>query len=368
MNHKSSQNDYATSCSDYATGLCTPLLNRESGNLPDDGFFHLVARGEHPIVVPAGKIRKRIIQVIDQQALSAMLANFNRRREEDPNHRLLIDYEHFSHNQSKSTEAAGWITDLEIRSNGLWGKIDWSDKGEDAVKNKRYRSISPVWFQHQTQHLGGNRFRPLDIADAGLTNKNNLNGLVPFWNRSPKETNNQKQQDTAMLARLAKLLGLKSDATEDQVVDKVTALKNRARSTDQIQGKYDTLQEEHTALKNRLNGLIKENVERILDQNKALITEESKELWKNRLTEDFETTSALLHGLKQPEQKKSLHNPGHARKPDLDLDHNEENVTFTNRVREVAQEKGISEEDAMIAVAESDPDLYREYQKTLRLA
>jgi len=40
-----------------------------------------------------------------------------------------VDFDHFSLDTEKSSEAAGWISDLESRDTGLWARVRWSDAG-----------------------------------------------------------------------------------------------------------------------------------------------------------------------------------------------------------------------------------------------
>ena len=99
--------------------------------------------------------------------------------------------------------AAGWIVALEIRNGSVWGKVEWTDLGQQAIANKRYRGISPVFAFDATSK------RALGLVSAALTNNPNLD-LVALNAR-------QQQESESMPAWLAKLLGLAADATEEQV-------------------------------------------------------------------------------------------------------------------------------------------------------
>lgn len=277
------------------TTLLTPLLNR-AAEFDPAGWFHLVVKGRHPLTVErADGTRRTIVQLVDDKSTAAMLAAFNRKKSADPSYRMLVDFEHFSHQKDKSTEAAVWVDALENRANGIWFQGEWSDLGASAVKNKRYRTISPVWFPAQTEEVEPGVYRPLEINDAGLTNKNNLQGLVPFWNReSPgREATTENQNHSHMKERLLLLCGLAATATDDQVCAAVEAFKNRAST-------LETLTAEHTALKNRHDALLGSSVDHALEEFKGVITEAAKPAWKNRLTADFPGTVELLKGVKAP--------------------------------------------------------------------
>lgn len=100
--------------------------------------------------------------------------------------------------------AAGWITELQVRGGAIWGRVEWTDIGGEAVSKKRYRGISPVFaFDKNTK-------RVLGLVSAALTNNPNLNLVALNAARPPAP------QEKSM-NWIAKLLGLKDDATEDEI-------------------------------------------------------------------------------------------------------------------------------------------------------
>ena len=84
------------------------ILNRNF-ELPSDGWYQLAPLGEFPHG-GAG-----INQVIDADACTRMVAAFENARSQSENFPgLLIDFDHFSLDSEKHSEAAGWITDLKF--------------------------------------------------------------------------------------------------------------------------------------------------------------------------------------------------------------------------------------------------------------
>lgn len=43
--------------------------------------------------------------------------------------------------------AVGWITELECRDTGLWGKVDWNDEGKELLLGKAYKFFSPEFYR-----------------------------------------------------------------------------------------------------------------------------------------------------------------------------------------------------------------------------
>lgn len=101
-----------------------------------------------------------------------------------------------------SSEARGWITELQARADGIWAKVRWTAEGERMVSGRSYRGLSPV-FAHDAQ--GNVRA----ILRAALTNTPNLKGMIAL---------NQETQVTFSAPKLAAKLGLKAEATEDEIL------------------------------------------------------------------------------------------------------------------------------------------------------
>lgn len=399
------------------TEILTPLLNR-AGTLPDDGWYHLVSKGDHPLTVKDGEGRsRRVMQRLDDKACADIVTEFVNRRAADPGYRKLVDFEHFSWLADKSSEAAGWIVAMQNRSDGVWFQADWSDIGEAAIKNRRYRTISPVWKPSDCEHLGGNVYRPRLVRDAGLTNKNNLEGLVPFWNREFHGREAQHETDNKgkpmPKERLIAILSLAASATDDQIVEAVQAFKNRASLYDTLKTQHDTLVTDNNALKNRHSTLLtacvdstltefagiivpdakdawknrltadydgtrallkglkpaaaastdEKRVEDTLKEYQGVITAESRDSWKNRLASDFDGTVTLLKSIKKPDKKEPLHKSGGGKGAAETTA--EEQHPFMNRVSEVMTERKLDRADAIAAVASEETALYDDYRESV---
>lgn len=244
-----------------------PLLNRD-GALPGDGWFHLVPIGEFPHA-DSGKV-----QVIDADAIAAMLNRFAEEAKHPNFGGLLIDQDHFSYDLDKPSESYGWVKELANREDGIWGRIEFSDLGEQAVKNRRYKFVSPVfWPAREIEKLEGNKVRPRRIDSFGLTNNPNFKGMVPFTNRAdasaPAEDQNQPPKHN--MKQVAQRLGLSADASEDSILAALDKLSNRATSAE---ASVTTLTGEVTELKNRNTAMLDDQVADELDA--AGITDEAR--------------------------------------------------------------------------------------------
>jgi hypothetical protein len=148
--------------------------------LAGDGWVQVTPCGEFPHV-GAG-----VTQVIDREACDRISADFNDRKSDSNFPGVLVDFDHFSLDTEKSSEAAGWISDLESRDTGLWARVRWSDAGLSAVQGGRFRLMSPVFPPPSAcEDLGGGKIRPVMLVSVALTNEPNIKGGRPIANREP---------------------------------------------------------------------------------------------------------------------------------------------------------------------------------------
>jgi phage I-like protein len=346
------------------TTILTPFLNR-AAEFDPAGWFQLVPKGSFPIKRKEGDAVKTYIQVVDEIACDRIAAAFANRQAANPNFQLLVGFEHFAHQEGGTTEAACWINALEKRADGIWAKGDWTPDGTAAIKNRKYRFLSPVWFPRQTEVISGNRFRPVEVNDAGLTNMPNLgDALQPFWNRADSFHGREASTETQpSMIKIITLLGLAATATEDDIVAKVQAFKNRVAELEPFQNRLTTLQTEHDGLKTKHTALLTTTVEKTLAEYKGVITAESQDAWKNRLTADFDGTVGLLKGLKPAATTKI---PVHKGKKAVETTETVDGEdAFMNRVGEVMVQRKIDKADAIAAVAGEEPALYDAYREAI---
>lgn len=75
---------------------------------------------------------------------------------------LAVDFEH-SIDLKKGGPAAGWMSAFELRSDGIYGRVQWTEAGRKAIAGREYRFISPVFMHKKTGEI-------THIIRAGLTN------------------------------------------------------------------------------------------------------------------------------------------------------------------------------------------------------
>lgn len=127
--------------------------------------------------------------------------------------RLQIDENHaedLKSGRGEPSPARGWITELQAREDGIWGKVEWTKAGRDLVADKAYRAMSPVILHDKTK-------RVFAILRASLVNRPNFKGLVTL----------NQEQSMDFMAKVAAALGLSEGASEEDALAAIKALKDK---------------------------------------------------------------------------------------------------------------------------------------------
>lgn len=162
---------------------------------------------------------------VTAEHIDEMAANFTAKSTD-----LLVDWEHNS--LWGDTKAAGWITELEAREDGLYAKYpEFTPGAEEQIANREYRYFSPVYKLESTSKSGESRGAVID--SVAITNRpyfdedeiNAIGNSAAFStgadeSDSDESGNLSKNKTTADMKlnkeNLAKF-GLDENATEEEV-------------------------------------------------------------------------------------------------------------------------------------------------------
>ena len=162
-------------------------------------------------LIPAGSFRlgdgRGAFTVPDPQAvIDASLAHAARHTGGE----LLVDFDHGAERKGvddKRTAAAGWITALrhDAERGRIMATVRWTRAGREALADRAYRFISPVFAADKQNRVRG-------ILRAGLTNQPAIGELRAL----AASTEGDGSMDE-LLQKLAAALGLEADAGEDTI-------------------------------------------------------------------------------------------------------------------------------------------------------
>jgi phage I-like protein len=187
------------------TGSLFLSLNFESGALPS--AIELVPAG----TLIQGRDGRTWKKGDPQKVALASMARFPR---------LVIDENHatdLAAPKGGASPAMGWMTNLRTGEGGsIWADVEWTKRGEQAVLNREYRFISPVFLYDEQGEI-------TVVLRAALTNVPNLQ--LPALNSERPELITQEE---SMNKALCTAMGLSETATEAEVVAAVLALQSKA--------------------------------------------------------------------------------------------------------------------------------------------
>ncbi|WP_292178291.1 phage protease [Mesorhizobium sp.] len=130
----------------------------------------------------------------------------------------VIDYDHQSvfgavEGVGGTAPAAGWIKEMSVRDDGVWGRVEWTPKASEAIKAGEYKYLSPVFMHDKAGKV-------LAIRMAGLTNTPNLDLIAVAASSLFSATNpTGDSMDKILVA-----LGLAKGTNEDGVIAAINAL------------------------------------------------------------------------------------------------------------------------------------------------
>lgn len=123
---------------------------------------------------------------------------------------LVFDYGHqtdYARENGQPAPAAGWIRELQARADGIWGRVEWTERAAAAIKAREFRYVSPT-FQHTKAGV------VTEVLRAALTNSPALD-LPALANRHNTDEPNDAGPGGTMheqLKRILAKLGLKPDS------------------------------------------------------------------------------------------------------------------------------------------------------------
>lgn len=114
-----------------------------------------------------------------------------------------VDYEHqidMAATNGRPAPAAGWITGLQARADGIWGLVEWTARAARHLAEREYRYLSPA-----IRHLSDGTVTA--ILRASLVNNPNLDQLTALASME-----NRPMSETIDIAELRETLGLPETA------------------------------------------------------------------------------------------------------------------------------------------------------------
>lgn len=176
-----------------------------------------------------------------EKTFDEIVKNFNHDKIDIP-----VDFDHsmeqpVANSLAKSTgnaPAAGWISALERRPDGLWGLTEWLPDTRKRILAKEYQFVSPAIRFGSTDPVTGSKVGA-KLSSAGITNKPFLRALPPLQANDSSEaflcseitdselielTSSYSYGPNEFLPRFRYMLGLDELASSEDMIKKLDRL------------------------------------------------------------------------------------------------------------------------------------------------
>lgn len=318
------------------------ILNRLPAS-SGDGWIQLLPVGSYPGV---RHDKRRVTQVFDRAAFERIINRFEAQRaaQGDDFPGLLFGREHWEEAREGDTSAYGWIRNMEIRDDGLYAMVEWTDQGRQAIENRRYKFHSPVILTDASDAVIG-------VAGASFTNRQNLKGLRPINNRESPVNPNEGE---VPMKSIALALGLAEDADETAVLNSVKAL--QAANQD-LAGQIENRAK--SDLEAEADAFVQTHAERIADG----------EIVKAQYIQNKEATIALFGAVKTasaPASPGVVHNRAQTKVPETRIAEDGGSQARADKIEAAVQEYRVANKctyrDAYSVIERTRPELFKQAQ------
>jgi hypothetical protein len=339
-------------------------------------------------ITPFGEFPNKVgRQVVDRPAGEAMVAAFN-----SVSTRLATlfrglpvyeghpdDPEWARKNPGNRPVAVGRIKEMQLRDDGVWGRVAWNERGTSLVRGEApaYTAQSPHWGMLPLAPRQ-NTFRPVEVFSLGLTNTPNIPDTLLGVNEAESESSpDMKNALIALLAALGRPVSNPSAVTDEQLATAIneatpvatqliTASNELATLRPQLataQTALTTATNEAAALRTQIATERTARVELILTSaiNEGRITTAQRTEWHGKLTAngaDITAVAADLGKVKKAINTRSGVADVGARKGEANVSNTK--ITAINEA--VAAKKAatpnLSHDAAFAAVRREKPELF----------
>ena len=161
-------------------------------------------------VLPLGHVKSAKGEFdVDGESFSAMKAQIAQRGVD-----LVVDYEHQTLT-GEQAPAAGWVKELFLDDGQIKARVEWTDRAKAYLSNREYRYLSPVITVRKADN------KAMGLHSIALTNTPAIEHMEAIVNSLNFEGGQNTMNE--FMKKLAALLGLGEDATEEQVAEALKA-------------------------------------------------------------------------------------------------------------------------------------------------
>jgi len=177
------------------------------------------------------------------------------------NKKMPVDIDHHSE-YGFNTAAVGWVNELFVEDDAIWGKVEWNSKGKELLAEQIYKYISPAGYVDEDKNM-------ISLSSAALTNHPNLK--MPALN-SKQNNNGEAMEKSLNLSLINKALDIKEDAEFDITLNKILDLKEKVKEKIDLNNfvpkkDYEAVLNKKEELELQLNEIYQKEVEGLIEES-----------------------------------------------------------------------------------------------------
>jgi len=342
--------------------ICKSLALCKAETSQDASWFQTFpAFGEYAVGGIIPKAREDAVFVFDQGSADIIIAQFRKDIETHPDWPgILVDREHFSEDPDKTSDAMAWATDIRQNPDGsIWTKWTFTPKGKELWDTKTLVNRSPCFECHPNVKdiKSATRFIPTRLVSIGMTNTPHFESLSAL--AAAKSAAEAKNKENTNMEKITEALGLKPEATEDEVLAAIKALSDKASAAEakatECENKANDAEKKCKECEAECRGM---KADAFLETHKDQIADTAK--CRELYLKDPELAEAFIAACKKPEATPSTQQQllVGARKPAETKDETEKAKARQQKLADYKREHGCTNEVAWAACKHSNPELF----------
>ena len=195
-----------------------------SGEDGDRWFQTFPPYGRYPVGGTIEDAKEGAEFVIDEASAREVMDAFAKDAERADWPGVLVDREHFSTFADKPSDAMAWARGIRQAPDGsIWTRWDFTPEGERLWGGRVLVSRSPYFAGVASDD--GMEVRPVRLISIGMTNTPHFTELSTLAAARAADAKPEKEKH---MDKIIEALGLQPDATEEDVLGAVNALKEKA--------------------------------------------------------------------------------------------------------------------------------------------
>lgn len=256
-------------------------------------------------LLPIGEFEAHYVNhKLTEPAAEAIVASYKKSKKDK---KMVVDYEHgtvMAERTGQKNPAAGWVDDLELKDDGLYATISWTQAAIEHIKGREYKYLSPAFFYDKDGAVKAMHSIAFTNNPAlPLSEIATFSGNI-FKPNDDKKSMKEEKTLKALQNELAEAQKAKTAAEESLKVLEAKRNEDKLEPSYDLKAQLETLQKEFLEVVNQKEAMEAANKKSMIDEAIADGTlNENQAKWAE------DQPLATLSGFFKASSKKTQTNP-----------------------------------------------------------